>query len=186
MKECCFQHFKILSFFPYFLVWFFLMFIHSGWILNLLVQTPERLFSVLFSSVLLVSIRLWSWQYDTPIIKSFTFNEFVGKKWKCLLRVAFRPTVNSSEATECSLKWKRLQDYWISLLLGLMPLAFWLKFSNRKSTSLLSLSNKLLVWNCLFLSHSWYRDSPLLYFTVANFIISDLNIFPLLATRSAP
>lgn len=40
----------------------------------------------------------------TPIIKSFTFNEFVGKKWKCCLRVAFRPTVNASEAAECSLE----------------------------------------------------------------------------------
>lgn len=38
------------------------------------------------------------------LIKSLAFNEFVGKEWKCLVRAAFRSTVNASEATECSLK----------------------------------------------------------------------------------
>lgn len=40
----------------------------------------------------------------THVIKSLAFDEFVGKKWKCLVRAAFRPTINASEAPACSLK----------------------------------------------------------------------------------
>lgn len=57
---------------------------------------------MLFSSVLLLSS---DFERDSMIlIKSLTFNEFVGKNWKCLVRAAFRSTMNASEATECS--WK--------------------------------------------------------------------------------
>lgn len=38
------------------------------------------------------------------LIKSLAFNELVGRKWKGLVRPAFRSTINASEATECSLK----------------------------------------------------------------------------------
>lgn len=74
----------------------------------------------------------------------------------------------------------QFQVCFISSLLGLIALAFLLKFRVsvlKQQKNSLSLSNKLLVWNCLFLSHCYQRGSPVLCFAVSNFIISDLNIF---------
>lgn len=52
----------------------------------------------------------------------------------------------------------QFQVCFISSLLGLIALAFLLKFRVsvlKQQKNSLSLSNKLLVWNCLFLSHCY-------------------------------